>query len=283
MKKNFKNLYIAFFILFFLTCAFIYVCAIESIPTNVILFQGEKLNIKTILGISISDINTSNNNDDVILTSAEGNLNEASGNIYNQEVETANLEVKLFNTFNVKDVKVNIIERTKVVPVGEIAGLKLYTNGVLVVGMSEIKGMDNTKYKPYENSGIKEGDMIVEIEDNLVTDTDELINIVNKSEGRELNIKYLRNGETLDCNITPVKTNEKEYKLGLWVRDSAAGIGTMTYYEPSTGHFAALGHGITDVDTGELIEIANGEFVTTKVLSVVKGVEGNPRKNSGIN
>lgn len=147
--------------------------------------------------------------------------------------------------------------------------------------MSEIKGVDNEKYKPYENSGIEEGDMIIEIEDNLITDTDELISVVNNSKGNELKIKYLRDGETLECSITPTKTSETEYKLGLWVRDSAAGIGTMTYYEPSTGYFAALGHGITDVDTGDLIDIANGEFVTTKILSVVKGVEGTPGKIQG--
>ena len=73
------------------------------------------------------------------------------------------IDVKLFNTFNVKEVSVSIIDKTTVVPVGQVSGLKLYTNGVLVVGMSEIKGIDNQKYKPYENSGIEEGDRITKI------------------------------------------------------------------------------------------------------------------------
>ena len=90
---------------------------------------------------------------------------------------------------------------------------------------------------------------------------------------------YVKNNEIYKCNLTPIKALDGTYKLGLWVRDSAAGIGTLTFYEPSTGNFAALGHGITDVDTGDLVEISNGEFLTTKILSIIKGLKGSPRKN----
>ena len=96
-----------------------------------------------------------------------------------------------------------------------------------------------------------------------------------------LNIKYIREGQEFNSNITPVKTAKNGYKIGLWVRDSAAGIGTLTYYDPEDKTFAALGHGITDVDTGNLIDISNGEFLTTKILSVVKGLKGNPGKIQG--
>ena len=147
--------------------------------------------------------------------------------------------------------------------------------------MSEIQGNDSKKYKPYLNSGIEEGDMIVKINDNTINNTSELIEVVNKSDGKEVEITYLRDGKTLNCRITPVKTSSTEYKLGLWVRDSAAGIGTITYYDPSSKKFAALGHGITDIDTGELINVANGEFVTTKILSIVKGLVGSPGKIQG--
>ena len=76
-----------------------------------------------------------------------------------------------------------------------------------------------------------------------------------------------------------MKAQDKNYKIGLWVRDSNAGIGTLSFYEPSTGNFAALGHGITDIDTGDLVEIADGEFLTTQIISIEKGRKGNPRKN----
>src|SRR5699024_910237 len=83
-------------------------------------------------------------------------------------------------------------------------------------------------------------------------------------------------------NISPVKTGENEYKLGLWVRDAAAGVGTLTFYEPSTGEFGALGHGINDVDTYELIDIANGELVTTNIIDIVKGEDGTPGEIRGV-
>ena len=181
----------------------------------------------------------------------------------------------------IKDVSVSVLPRTTVIPVGTVAGVKLYTSGVLVVGMTEVQGMDNIKYKPYENSGIKEGDMIVSIEEQEISNTVDLVNSVNKSNGEELDIKYVRNGETLECSIRPTQTSKTEYKLGLWVRDSAAGVGTVSFYEPKTKTFGALGHGITDIDTGNLINIANGEFITTKVISITKGVEGTPGKMQG--
>ena len=228
-----KKLLIAF--LCFLIIAFIYICAIDSIPKSIILFQGETLNIRKILGISLKNKNSDYG---AILTSTEAT--EVTEAIDESKIGTTKLEVKLFNTFNVKDIDVSVIERTKVIPVGQVSGIKLYTNGVLVVGMSEIKGIDNQKYKPYESSGIQEGDTIVEIEDKEITDTKQLIQTINLSNGKEVNIKYVRNNETLECSIKPIKTSQKEYKLGLWVRDSAAGIGTMTYFEPSTNSFAAL-------------------------------------------
>ena len=270
MKK--KKLLIAFLLCLLLIIE-IYICAIDAIPSNTILFEGEKLNIKSFFGITLVNKDTG---EKTVLTSNIPIYDEKDS-----KIGTTNLEVKLFDIFNVKNIDVNVIEKTKVIPVGQVTGLKLYTNGVLVVGMSEIKGEDNIKYKPYENSGIQEGDIIIKIGEEEVTDTNKLINIVNESDGKKLNIEYVRNKETLECSIIPVKTSKKEYKLGLWVRDSAAGIGTMTYYQPETSKFAELGHGITDVDTGGLLDILDGEVITTKILSIVKGVNGNPGKIQG--
>lgn len=271
--KNFKKILLVAFLLCFLILIYIYVCAIEAIPSSVILFQGEELNIKTFFGITLE--NEEEGYEAVLASTTIDSDTEDS------KLGTTDVEIKLFNTFTVKDVSVSVIERTSVIPVGQIAGLKLYTTGVLVVGMSEIRGEDNQKYKPYEETGIEEGDMIIQIDETEITDTDKLVEVVNSSNGEELTITYLRDDEILECSITPVKTDETGYKLGLWVRDSAAGIGTLTYYEPSTGYFAALGHGITDVDTGDLIDISNGEFITTKILAIIKGEGGNPGKIQG--
>lgn len=147
---------------------------------------------------------------------------------------------------------------------------------MLVVGKSEINGQ-----KPYANTGIEEGDIIVKINEKEITCTSELIETVNNSNGEDLNIKYLRDGIEYTANMEAVAVENNKYKLGLWVRDGAAGIGTITYYEPSTQNFAALGHGIIDIDTEDLIKISSGEIVTTKVSSIVKGKEGVPGEIRG--
>lgn len=266
MKKNLKKL----FLVFFLMVVYVYVIVIDTMPDELVVFEGENIKLKTLFGFSIES-----NSDTIETSSSNGETVEAS------KSGTTTLEVSLFNNILIKNVSVDVLPRTKVIPVGNIAGLKLYTNGVLVVGMSEIEGADKKKHRPYENTGIKEGDRIVEINENKISSTEDLIETVNASSGNDIQVKYIHGEEAKECSITPVQTANQEYKLGLWVRDSAAGVGTVTFYEPETKTFGALGHGITDIDTEELINIASGEFVTTRVLSITKGESGNPGKIQG--
>lgn len=274
MKEN-KKILLGIILISIFLISLIYITSISSLPENIIMFQGEKINLNTLLGMNIktkdNKINTENLQ--TVQASSDWNINED----YTGKV---NLSVNLFG-INVKDITLNVIETTEVVPLGNIVGLKLYTNGVLVVGMSEISGIDKNKYKPYENTGIVEGDMIVEINEKTVTNTTELIECVNNSKGKQISIKYVRDGEILETNIKPIETSKDDYKLGLWVRDAAAGVGTISYYEPKSGLFAALGHGIIDVDTEKLLDISSGEFVTTNIVSIVKGEKGNPGKIQG--
>ncbi len=246
----------------------IYICKIDSIPDSIILLQGEKLDIKTIFGLKIEyskeSIEASSNlKEDISSNTGKTDLNLKLGNI------------------SVKEITVNVIPNKVVIPGGETIGLKLYTNGVLVVGMSEIEGIDNEKYKPYENSGIEEGDMIVKIDNKAITCTADLIEKVNNSFGHNLEISYIREGNIYNTNIIPTQTDSNEYKLGLWVRDAAAGVGTVTFYEPETGMFAALGHGILDVDTEKIINISSGEVVTSNIISITKGQKGKPGEIRG--
>ncbi len=258
---------VIFIILLFII--YIYIIIVNNIPDKITIFQGETITFPTCFGITL------HSEDNVLEVLAN------TGTKVTHCVGREKLSVSLFNKFNLKDIDVSILPKTTVIPVGNIAGVKLYTNGVLVVGMSEIEGEDSKTYKPYENTGIEEGDTIVKINDNLISSTDDLIEKVNMSKGQKIEIEYMHDEETKECSITPVKTSEEEYKLGLWVRDSAAGVGTVTFYEPSTQSFGALGHGITDIDTGDLLNIASGEFVTAKVLNIKKGEDGNPGKIQG--
>ena len=261
------KLYKKILIILFLVVVFIYTCNITLLPNNLILIQGEMLNLKTAYGITLGED-----------ADSEGIL-QASSNINKNKVSNIgklDIKLNLFGKFKVKDMTVNVIPNTKVIPVGKAIGMKLYTDGVLVVGMSEINGK-----KPYENTGIQEGDRIIEINNEKVDSTDELIETVNKSNGKQIAVKYKRNEDIITTSIEPAKTDDDQYKLGLWVRDAAAGVGTMTFYETSSGMFAALGHGITDIDTSDLIQIANGELVTTNILSIVKGEKGAPGEIRG--
>ena len=257
MKKILKML----LLVFFLMIIYVYVLAIEKIPSKITFFEGEDINLKTVLGINFNYADT------IETSSSEGNKK--------------NIQVSFLDNIPIKNVDVNVIPKTKVIPLGNIAGVKLYTNGVLVVGMSEIEGKDNQRYKPYVNTGIEEGDTIIKVNNKEINSTDDLIETVNQSEGNKIKINYIHEKETKECSITPVETINKEYKIGLWVRDSAAGVGTITFYEPSNKTFGALGHGITDIDTNELINIASGEFITTKILNITKGEVGTPGKIQG--
>lgn len=263
-----KKTILKFLIIIFLIIFYTYFIVIENIPNNIIIFEGETIKVNSFLGFKINNTNKTIETS----SSSQQTINNIGKNT---------MDINLFNNIFIKKMEVDVLPRTKVIPVGNIAGVKLYTNGILVVGMSEIEGTDNKKHKPYENSGIKEGDSIISIDNNKISSTQDLINTVNKSEGKNLSIEYLHDNKTATCSITPIQTSKSEYKLGLWVRDSAAGVGTVTFYEPSTKHFGALGHGITDIDTEELIDIESGEFITTQILNIKKGEIGNPGRIQG--
>ncbi|MCI8412314.1 MAG: PDZ domain-containing protein [Clostridia bacterium] len=206
MRKSFKKIVLVFILLIIYS----YVLVIQNLPDELVAFEGESITMKTLFGLNIET------NSDTIEASSNNNESIA------QKSGKATLKVSLFDNIPIKNVNVDVLPRTKVIPVGNIAGVKLYTSGVLVVGMSEIEGEDNKKYKPYENTGIKEGDTIIGIDESKINTTDELVETVNKSKGNNINVKYIHDDETKECSMSPVKTSNSEYKLGLWVRDSAA-------------------------------------------------------------
>ena len=252
--KNFKIM-ITFFILIII---YIYVANITLIPEHIILLKNEPYKIKKFIGVdTIETISTLND----------------SGNM-------VSMDVTVFGT-KVKDVTVETIENIEVVPIGKIIGMKLYTNGVLIVGMSEIENMENELVSPYQNCDIKQGDTILKVNDTEIENIENLKEVVNDSNGENVMLTLLRDGTVVTSNITPVQTESDEYKLGLWVKDAATGVGTITYYEKNTGSFAALGHGIVDSDTDKLIDIDSGEIVTSDVVSITKADVNSPGEIRG--
>lgn len=264
-------------IIFLLFIIYSYIVFFSAIPENVFLLNNEKLTLRIPPGINLIETtmtNNFNNSDSDFI-----NINDKE--IINEDINYSNVEVKLFGSVSVKNIKIAKLNDIKVVPVGKVIGLKMYTNGVLVVGMSEVEDKNNYKIKPYESSDIKPGDTILEINKKIIEDIDNLRQAVNESNGNEIEITILRNGNILNTNIIPVQTKESKYQLGLWVKDAATGVGTITFYEPESNSFGILGHGITDSDTNNLINIDSGELVTAKVISLKRGEENLPGEIKG--
>ena len=188
------------FLIIILLIVLIYPVNITNIPKKIIIFENENLKLSEIFGLTLKE-----EKNKIIETSSSSN-----------KIENKSITVSLFNIIPVKKVDVTTIQDTKIIPLGNTIGIKIYSSGVLVIGMTEIEGK-----KPYENTGIKEGDLIIKIDNTEVNTTEELIECVNKSQGQNVEVKYLREGTEYITNIEPVKTKDDKYKIGLWVRDGA--------------------------------------------------------------
>lgn len=181
----------------------------------------------------------------------------------------------------VKNVKVNVIPDLKLIPGGSYFGVKFFTKGVMIVGMSDVESVDGI-LNPAFKSGLRVGDSIIKMNGIDVNTVEDVASIVEKSGGEKIKIEYCREDEYGDTSLIPLKSlSDGKYRTGMWVRDSTAGIGTVTYYNPETGEFAGLGHGICDVDTGRLMPLLKGNIVDITVTDILKGSKGTPGEVKG--
>ena len=191
-----------------------------------------------------------------------------------QRVSNAENEIKLFGVIPVKNVSVTFESEQKVYVSGESFGIKLYTDGVIVVGTKDVDG-DKGYSNPAKEAGIEKGDIIVSVNDIKTNDSSTLEEILNDNSAEPYKVRIKRNGNYKTFNLKPVYSKKDGcYKVGLWVRDSTAGIGTLTFYNPENNTIAALGHPITDVDTNEIMPILNGEAVKANVTKIYKSTNG---------
>ncbi|MDA1474904.1 SpoIVB peptidase [Bacillus changyiensis] len=180
--------------------------------------------------------------------------------------------------FPVKKTKVNVLSDLKVIPGGESIGVKLHSVGVLVVGFHQINTKDGKK-SPGEEAGIMTGDIITKINEKKIEKMNDITPFIQKAgkTGETLQLSVKRDRQKIETKLTPKKDQtENKYRIGLYIRDSAAGIGTMTFFEPTSKKYGALGHVISDMDTKKPIEVENGEIVKSTVTSIEKGTGGNP-------
>ena len=198
----------------------------------------------------------------------------AVSNLNNKSLENYTSDLSLMGVIPVKSVNIRVVKQRYVALSGESFGIKIFTKGVMVVGMSDVKS-DKGNINPAKNAGLKIGDIILKANGKEVNSNTELSEAINISGGKEIKMTVKRDDDIFTTKFKPVLSSDTgTYKAGLWVRDSTAGLGTMTFYSTVNGAFAGLGHGIVDVDTGILLPINSGEIVKTEILSVTKSKKG---------
>ena len=181
---------------------------------------------------------------------------------------------RLMGVIPVKEVNVTVANSKTVIPLGIPVGLYLHTEGVMVIGEGELTDINGDIVSPAKDK-VKPNDYIVSFNDTKVNSKSQLIFLINQNEGKKIEIGLKRNGKTLKVDIYPVKDEEGNYKLGIWVRDDTQGIGTMTFAD-SEGNFGALGHGVSDIDTGKLLDSTNGKIYKADIWGIKKGENGTP-------
>jgi len=166
------------------------------------------------------------------------------------------------------------------IPLGKAVGIKLFADGVLIVETSELE-QNGQSVSPAEDCGLQEGDLILRINDEKIQSTEHVQSILQENGETPVALEVKRGSQIMAVDIVPVRCVDGVYRLGAWIRDSMAGIGTLTYYDPVTNTYGALGHGITDVDTASLMPLSTGSIMETTVKAVKKGQQGNPGELKG--
>jgi stage IV sporulation protein B len=202
--------------------------------------------------------------------------------IQSSKLGTYNLEFRLLGVIPVKKMRVQVLPETRVIPGGHSVGVKLRPNGVIVVGFASVIDEDGQRHYPAQEAGIEIGDTIYMVNHQKIYQADELSRIVNNDEDKTVVLSIKRNDRILETNLNAVRSASGMYQIGLWVRDIAAGVGTLTFYDPETGFYGALGHIISDADTGKIIEIGEGEIIRARVTSIAPGRKSQPGEKRGM-
>jgi len=265
-----------------LLCAVYFLPAVRSysnIPSKIYIQRGTQKAID--LGLPVkADIESTG-----VISLSGQTLAEATGMQSPLVIDSvgngdAIIELSLFG-LPVKKVKVNVSDEVMVIPGGQSIGVTLYTKGALVVGITGIELENGGSVNPAREAGMLPGDVILRINGTEVQNADHVSDIVNESEGT-LNVEVDRDGRKLDLKVTPATDyKDGKNKLGVWVRDSTAGVGTLTFIDPNDRWFGGLGHAICDLDTGSVLSVKEGEIYYSEVIQINKGENGVPGEIKG--
>lgn len=260
MKKNKLNI-ICWILTPFIILGLIIGINVKKVPDIVFLREGKSIQSSKLIKLDKEKIN----------------------NNINQIKISKKRRLSLLGILPLKQVNVQKVPDLMVYPGGQPIGIKINTKGVMVVGLSDIETENGKVQSPAVKSGIEIGDSILKINKKEINSAEDLASEVLLAKDKEIKITIKRKNEIIYKKVTPIKCkNDNKYKIGLWVRDSTAGVGTLTFYDDKTKNFSALGHPITDIDTGAIIDVNKGTILPSSIISVRKGVKGNPGELRGI-
>lgn len=264
-------------------CIFSYYLLQQSVPNKVRIVAGreETFDLKVPITGEVEDsgIEVLTNQSPKVDGPVHIDMNQTFTLKSSQE-GTFSIDCKMFGIFSFKEVDVEVVSDEMVVPCGIPIGIYVKTNGILAIGTGTVTGIDGMNYEPAYHV-IKSGDYIKTVNEQAVSTKEELIEKVNQFGAEDLVLGLVRNGEYTQIKITPVKVGEEEYKIGVWVRDDMAGVGTMTYYTADL-EYGALGHPVSDADTSTTIQLEEGLLYETKIVGITKGEKGKPGELAGI-
>jgi len=195
-----------------------------------------------------------------------------------EETTSTTMKIKLFGFLPLKKVKVKLINSPEIYVGGNIMGFCLNTDGVVVVGSNAVFTKEGNK-EPIVSSGLREGDSIIAIEGESISNIYDIDKILNSSEfaGKDVELTIVRGGKQIQCNVTPaLDVFTQKYKLGLWVKNSTSGVGTLTYVKKSDNRFGAVGHSLTDVAMGDDYKVSGGEVYLCNLLGIKRGSKNVP-------
>lgn len=269
-----------------------YLAVYKTVPNRLVIREGEEERFHFVVPVSasiyeeavpVSGFSKEQEINGVVTEKKTGIIEVMSTNTLVMKANRQNdyrMDLKLFGVIPLKTVNLEIIEDTKVYPVGLPIGIYVKTNGSMVVGISDFRSCDGSKAEPAKHI-LKEGDYILKVNEEELEGKKDLIRKIRKSGGEDLIFTVVRNHEVIRMRCKPVLADDGEYKMGIWIRDSAQGIGTMTYLD-ERGNFGALGHGINDVDTNTLMDLDYGGIYKTDIVGVQRGKSGAPGELTGV-
>ncbi len=258
-----------------------------SMPGEYLVVEGEERTLNLRLPFSI--VATSENEGILKLNgtsiTTEGTSVSSRHPLLIQTTAIGNTEIefRLFGIIPLKKMTVSVISPSKVIPGGHSIGVKLLTQGVLIVAVADVTAIDGKSYNPSAQAGLSVGDSIIGINNIKIRDADHVLELLSNCKGEEITVEIKRDNKVLLRHVKPVKSQEDgKYRIGAWVRDKTAGVGTLSFYYPDTGAFGALGHAVTDVDTGLMLSVEEGEILESRIASIQKGEKSRPGEIRGI-